>query len=385
MKIGVVYNTVLTVIFLLIIFAVMTLFFTLKKNDVNEVENRQLAVLPTLSINRLDPFPSQFDQYFSDHFPFRSQIVKAYNKINISLFKISPLPFKVIIGNNDFLFMADKQIETYQGKNLFSEEELASILEELVYRRDFCSQHGAKFYFAILPQKHTTYEENIPLRYKLLNKTTLRKQLESYLLEHHFSVIDPTNYIIEKKTSDFPLYYKTDNHWNHLGAFYGAQVIVDRIKEDFPQVKSLNISDYSVSKEIRIGGNLAQMLSMQIELPDEKMILEPNFISTVTTGTKAPYTPVSDFAYTDEFEIVYTNPDVNNLKALFLRESFATGQQQFYKQSFGKTVLIWDAWQYGLNKDIIINEKPDIVVIQVMEGFLRKLLIHQDKKSDLNK
>ena len=80
---------------------------------------------------------------------------------------------------------------------------------------------------------------------------------------------------------------------------------------------------------------------------------------------------------------MYENQAVNNLKILIIRESFATYQKDFYKESFGKTVLIFDSWRHGLNKNIIMNEKPDIVVIQILESMLENLLLHPAKEENL--
>ena len=67
-------------------------------------ENRILAKMPEFNIGYLDPFPLNFERYFSDHFPFRSELVKTFNKINFVGLKVSPLPDKVLIGLRDYGF-----------------------------------------------------------------------------------------------------------------------------------------------------------------------------------------------------------------------------------------------------------------------------------------
>jgi len=378
-KIGKITNTILTIGFLSIIFTGLLQFHLAKKEELNMAENRKLAERPVFDINNLDPLPSQFDKYFTDHFPYRTRIVTVFNEINLNKFNISPLPDKVMIGLDGYLFMSGTQLETFQGKNLFSESELKSILEELRYRKNFCDNLGAKFYFVIIPQKHTIYNEKIPPRFKLKNEKTLRTQLESYLDTNNFSYIDPTVFIMSKKTEDFPLYFKTDNHWNNLGAFYGSQYIISNIKQDFPQVQSLDLKDYDTEESSGIGGNLAQMLNMQSNFSEIQLIFNPSFTSNAKMGEKKPYPPTEGFGYPDEFEQVFVNPLANNLKAIFIRESYANSQRQFYKESFGKTLLIWDRWQYALNEKILMSERPDIVVIQILESNLTKLLSNQSK------
>jgi len=378
-KTGKITNSILTIGFLSIIFTGLLQFYLSKKEELNMAENRKLAERPMLDVNNLDPFPTQFDKYFTDHFPYRTQIVTAFNEINLNKFNISPLPEKVLIGLDGYLFMSGAQMEAFQGKNLFSESELKSILEELNYRQDFCDNLGAKFYFAIIPQKHTIYEEKIPYRFKLKNEKTLRTQLEAYLDANHFTYIDPTDFIISKKTEAFPLFFKTDNHWNNLGSFYGSQYILSHISKDLHQVQSLVLKKYTLKESLGKGGNLAQMLNMQNDFLETQFIFEPTFVSNAEEGEKKPYPPPEGFGYPDEYEQVFVNPAANNLKALFIRESYANSQRQFYKEMFGKTLLIWDRWQYGLNENIIISEHPDIVVIQILESNLTKLLSNQSK------
>lgn len=88
-------------------------------------------------------------------------------------------------------------------------------------------------------------------------------------------------------------------------------------------------------------------------------------------------------AYSWKCEQVLINSEVNNLKTLIIRESFGTKQRDFYKESFGKTVMIFDQWHHELNPEIIKNEKPDIVVIQVLENMLDNLLKYQAKNDSL--
>jgi len=385
MKAITIFNKVLALMFLLIIFAGMVLFLLLKKEEVNLEENRQLVKMPEFDVNKLDPFPAEYDKYFSDHFPYRAEIVKSFNKINFIGLKISPLPDKVTIGLNNFLFYSGREMDTYQGKNLFKKKELQSILEELEYRRNFCQKEGAKFYFVIIPEKQTIYEEYIPLKFRSTKSETNRTKLEKYLEENNFQVTDPTNYLLEKKNEGKLLYLATDNHWNNLGAFYASQYITDVIRKDFPQVAPLRLEDYTIVENEREGGNLAQMLNMKDELPEFDFTFERNGGSKAINGAKAPYPPPEGFAYPWEYEEVYLNPEANSLKALFIRESFGTKQRDFYKESFGKTVMIFDAWHHELNPAIITNEKPDIVVIQVLENMLDNLLKYQAINDSLAK
>ena len=101
--------------------------------DIESTENRQLADKPEFDITHLDRYPVKYEKYYDDHFTLRSLMVKYFNQVNIDLFLKSPLPSKVVIGKDRWLFMAEKEIASYQGLDRFTEEELEAFKTELEY------------------------------------------------------------------------------------------------------------------------------------------------------------------------------------------------------------------------------------------------------------
>jgi hypothetical protein len=369
----------LAISFLLIIFSVGILFIVSEKKEKNEIENRQLSELPKFNIAKLDPFPRKFDIYFTDHFPFRNEIIKKYSEFSRNIFNISPMPDKVVTGKDGWLYMVSKCLEGFQGKSNFSNSGLESIKNELEYRINYCSKRGIKYYFVILPHKATIYPEFIPLRYKSNNKYTPRTQLTQYLTKHNIPFIDVTDDIIGAKSKGEILYKKTDNHWNELGAFYGTKRVLDEIRKDFKQTGKINLKDYNIIEKQIKGGNLAQMLNLKDEYDDINIVLEKKIPSKAKDGTKKGYKVPEGFPYWWDYEVVKVNPDVNSLKVLIIRESFTGHMIKFYQEAFGKTVFIFDAWEHKLNEEIIKSENPDIVIQEVVESFLPSLLFNQSR------
>jgi len=370
---------ILAVSFLLIIFSIGIMFIISEKKEKNEVENRQLAVMPEFRIAKLDPFPSQFDEYFTDHFPYRNEIIKEYSKFTGRVFNKSPLPKKVVIGNDGWLYMARRCMEGFQGKTNFTEAQLKSIKEELEYRREYCAQRGIKYYFVILPHKTTIYPEYIPIRFKIGNEYTPRTQLTKYLSENNVPFIDVVQDVLSNKEIGYLLFKKTDNHWNELGAFFGTKRVMKELRKDFPQIPNIRIEDYNITTKKLKGGNIAQMLNMKEEYEDINVILERKTVSLATKGNKTGYAVPNGFPYGWDYEVVRVNPKVNHLKLLIIRESFGGAMIKFYQEGFGRSVSIFDAWKHKLNEDIIKEEKPDIVIQQVVESFLPNLLKNQSR------
>ena len=60
------------------------------------------------------------------------------------------------------------------------------------------------------------------------------------------------------------MYYQTDTHWNRLGAFYVYQLIINRIREDFPQISpTLSIQDFIVETKVDSSGDLVGLIDMK--------------------------------------------------------------------------------------------------------------------------
>ena len=64
-----------------------------------------------------------------------------------------------------------------------------------------------------------------------------------------------------------------------------------------------------------------------------------------------------------DYEQRYTS-EANDLKILMFGDSFSTSLIKFLKESFGESVFIW---HYRFNKQLIIDEKPDIVINEIVE------------------
>ena len=81
------YHILLITIFLLFIFSGFVLFLVLPKEKIDLEENRTLHEIPKFKLAKLDPFPRAFENYYNDHFPYRKQLIKGYNKVNYHILK----------------------------------------------------------------------------------------------------------------------------------------------------------------------------------------------------------------------------------------------------------------------------------------------------------
>ncbi len=378
------YTALLSICFLLAISVVPILFFSLDKAEKDLVEKRMLHTEPEFNLSKLDSFPNAYDAYFNDHFPYRRDIINQHSFFNYMCFDHITTTNEVIIGKQDWFFKIEQHLDFYTGKDQMTEAELQKIENELEKRRKYCEEKGIEMYFVLVPLKHSIYPEYLPKEKLTFYKEStmadaLRKRLRK-LPELNF--IDVLDSLLPYKQQG-RLYQKTDNHWNDLGGFFGSKIVQESIQQDFPELSMPDRSFYKAKTFQRNGGNIAKMMCLTEELREDFIEMEKHFESKAGTGKKRDYPIIPGFGLPDKYEIVRTNPDATPLKALFIRDSFTKYQIKFWEECFEESIFIWDAWQYGFNKDIIDQEQPDIVVYQMLESLLPDLLrtIEREERS----
>jgi alginate O-acetyltransferase complex protein AlgJ len=333
-----------------------------------------MATEPVFDVNHLDPFPAQYEKYYNDTFTVRSLMIRYYNFINIVLFKKSPVPDQVIIGNNGWLFMAGTEKDAYTGKNPLTALELNTIKTELEYRKKYLNERGCKFYFLIAPTKANIYSENLPPTIFKFNSLSWAEQLIGYLNQHgDVKPLDVLN-VLRKNKDIYPVYYKLDNHWTEFGAFFAVNEFLHTLQTDFPQTTLLQLEKYTTTKIEKNTGNLSGMLSNIDIFNDFSYQLKPANGFRAQTAPNVGYPCVPGFPYCWEYEKVKEISNSHLPKILIISDSFGEAFFPFAAENFSRTVKIFDAWQYKLNEDIVNKEKPDIVLLIMLESSIKGLL-----------
>ncbi len=345
-----------------------------EKAEVSESENRNLAAKPFLDITYLDVFPKQYTAYYNDHFPFRQEIMRFFGRnILWGLFGKSPVPDKVTIGKDGWLFQAENRL-LYSGQLDFTPEEVETIYQKLHERAQFLSDKGIGFYLIIAPMKCEVYPEKLPrFFHRTSGKTRTKKLIERIEGDSLIHFIDIQNAMT--KTSDtLKLYPKTDHHWSTAGGFVVYKEIMRHLKESYPGIVTLHDSDIFPIIDSSWCGGLANMIQLCSELRE----IRYHYTRKHPRGSISPekkYEPPYWFAYKDEYEIRTLVADTTLPSIVVIRDSFFGSLLPFFSDSFQKSLYIFDAWMYGTNFDIISKENPDIVLLEVYEPLLDHLLV----------
>lgn len=141
---------------------------------------------------------------------------------------------QVLLGKENWLFYKTQNdgypIYDYMGINHFSEEELAAMASNLILARDyFEKERGIRFVAVTIPNKEIVYEEYMPDTIARVNAVSRGEQFAEYMWNNtDVAYVYPKEAFLEQKEK-YPLFYKTDTHWNHIGAFVGVQEIFETL------------------------------------------------------------------------------------------------------------------------------------------------------------
>lgn len=122
-------------------------------------ENREMAARPQLSLKNYGNFANEYESYFDDTMPFRSVLISLNKKINYFAFHESTSN-SVILGKDGWLFFADT-LADYQRYNLYTDEELDNIKNNVLNTKAYFDERGIEFIIFIGPNKSSIYEDYI--------------------------------------------------------------------------------------------------------------------------------------------------------------------------------------------------------------------------------
>ena len=338
-------------------------------------EQRALKSLPEFNLGYLDPFPQQFESYYSDNFELRNHYLILNSWLKLDLLNVAPISKKAIIGENGWMYLRKDINEVYLGKNLVDIDKLKNYYEIFKYRKNFLDSINCKYYFVIAPVKVTIYPEFLPLSKYIPRQFSLTDQIVSLLdTVQDFTIID-LRPVLKNAKSDIRLFNKTDTHWNDYGSLLAYESIMNIISKDFPNLSPHDLSEYSIDSVLTDGMNMLHMLGIYHEIRENRVFQENRLLCTPASfknkskkGKKNGYTIPEWFSLKAEYELVFTNEDDSLPKLLMIRDSFARTVIPYLSEHFSESVYIFDGWHHDFNENIVIEKKPDIFIQFVLES-----------------
>ncbi len=349
-------NFMTVALFLLICaFPVYGLFFPGASDDTGE--NRALAAWP-------DTFdPVGIEDWFNDHFAFRGTMTSLYNRLSAQTGV--RIVNNVAIGKDGWLFYTnDGSLADMKREIHYTDEERKDICDAQQQAKDYLEAQGISYYLVIAPDKHTVYPEFLPDSLQgYVGESRFDGLLQALTTQTDVPVIDTRQAVIDEKVNH-TVFYKTDTHWNEYGAFAGYTQIINRIAQDFPNVRIITRDDCTVTENPDWQkGDMADFIGQADVLRDTDVIFTVKDSNLVRLETKYPET--SQDPERDIIQLV--NPDHPELpSAVVFRDSFCRMLYPMLADSFSKVTFVWTT---SVLDYVVQGEKPDLVIMEYVERY----------------
>lgn len=321
-------------------------------NEVN-TEKRDLASWPELSFETLSSYPSQVEAYINDHAPFRQGFLDLYARFNLEVFDSIDSP-DVIKGKSGWLFYTgNESVDDYIGTNLFRENELEMIRDQLLKLREKYAGEG-EFIFMIAPNKEIVYSQYMPDSYHKSHDNGKAWQLARYLQENSdIKVIYPVE-LLEEEAKESLLYYKTDTHWNTAGAFLAVQEMIGASGGG-----KMELNDIFIDYQPGSVGDLGDLFHMPADYCRDYETEIGNYYEEAKPET---------ISHENGIIKVETSHAPDPRKVVMIRDSFGTSMIPTVSQYYGNSVYI--DWQAATPETL---EPGDIFVYEIVERQLGRI------------
>lgn len=342
-------------------------FFTFDRKD----ENRKFNDSLSFSIQRLDNFPKDFENYLGDNFSFRSPLISFSKDLKLNYFHISPDKKEILIGNKNRYFIADDHQQIYEGEIPYSTGWLDSLEGEWTRRRKYLDSLGISVRVVLAPIAHEIYPEELPFNIiQRKGKDPITRSADRLNSRFPNLVFNPIPLILANKNKQ-KMYYELDNHWTENGGFLVARTLLQEIKRNlYPELDLSPLDQFTWKNDVRNFGHFTNVLAT--DKLSENILLIDKHPANLQTVENLPLEFEKYGVGEHEQQLHYRVKGCKNkLRVLVIRDSFGGALIAPISACFSETVFIFDSWTYRLNKQVVESYKPDLVIYITYEQHLK--------------
>ena len=337
-------------------------------------ENRYLAQFPSVfnENNQIAPgLKNGFEAWLKDNLVGREQAQKAMAFIEMKVLTSSPSPLVHLGEEGWYFYTNDRNLEIGMGTHFHSTNELEEIASNQIRIQRALKKRGIDYVLVFVPSKASVYPEYINGgKYQV--GSTLIDQVTTYLQEHTtIPVINVKPDLVKAKTEQ-ELYFRTETHWNHAGAYVGYEAIIKRLNE-LGMIQTQPVSITTTPATFK--GEFSAMMGYPGLLPAEQykatVIQNPQATQVIDSEkVRQVTTLLANNDVTAEYYF-YSNPQ-GQKSAVILGDSFFVFwkipdlfAENFAEMHFIRTDLI--------SSDVIQAIDPDIVILERTERYIYTL------------
>ena len=326
------------------------LLFLFGKRDVN-YSKEPLSAFPEFELS--DRFAPAFDRWWNEHFPLRSKLVTAHNKI-MTLFSEKSATERVISGRGGWLYY-EPTLDDYLHQATITPAQARNIARSFALMQEAAEEEGAKFLAVFVPNKATIYPEHMPRRFTPLNAPKNMDLLRAAMPEALY--LDEL-LLREKSTAPDLLYHKEDSHWNLKGAKLGYEAVLRALEQE---ALILPYDEWVMREDWK--GDLANMLWPSYEKTEAQFELR---------DFEAHYVFSRPLRSKEDADIESFNPAREGSGSMLIyRDSFANAWIELFSESFEH---VYYSHSFPYRWSLTERLQPDYLVIAMVERNIPRYL-----------
>jgi hypothetical protein len=350
------FNIFLSVLFCAFIGGVFVISTILPDREKSELENRILQKPPKLTVENLTDgrFMKSAEDYVSDHIVGRDFWVaaKAWSE-RLSGKKENE---GVYFGKQDTLI------------NRVKDPDPSKLEKDLGYLDALVGNVSVPVYFGLIPSAAEIWSDRLPAGAPTADEKAIIDQL---YFSTGASTIDLYGALAPHSGED--IYYRTDHHWTSLGAYYGANAVLEALG-----LEPLDLNSYQKTTVTdQFNGTLFSTSGVRWLPPDTIDAYVPNKGIKVTSWFKGSpeegslyvdsYLDVKDkysyFLGGNQALCVIETEHADAPKVLVVRDSYSDSLAPFLTERFSEIHLFDLRYNLSSIKGYVENNSIDLVIV----------------------
>jgi alginate O-acetyltransferase complex protein AlgJ len=337
-----------------------------------------LLVVP--AINVLDAPSRSAIQWKKKSFLYNVDFLSRWTAKLLYPLGISTDPQQVIIGYDDWLFLGEKYSQTLTVDRSPPTEADYAMGQQIGAAAQawdtYLATKGVKLFRVMVgPNKGTIYSEHLPDWAKTARPNATDALFAGTGTVRYIDLRKPM--LAAKAVQTTPLYYKTDTHWNSLGAGIAFSAFAQQTGQSAPELRWPMDATYDLSHILPKGdGDLAKFLHINADIADPEPIIHLSNLSIETTQFDFATKQIMHHGENPRVEaptkplLVKSKGALNHTRVLWLRDSFGSALSPLMAATF--TDVLQLHWSEGFKSperfiQLVDEFRPDYVFFTVVE------------------
>ena len=242
---------------------------------------------------------------------------------------------------------------------------MAQITSQLITARNTLEAKGKEFVLMITPNKECIYGLSyMSDDYPVVRQPTRSDMVVEYLRDKtDLRIVYPKEELLEKiqENDDKNFYFKSDTHWNHLGAYIGARQLLLELGITLPTIEELEITENK-----GYSGDLVKMMGLSKYIKNDWDYI----LTGYSEDSKINKEYMEELEDPEKF-VRYSTVGKDDRQICVLRDSYTTSMTPYITSQFNVCYLL----HRGIyTPELLAETKADIVVLQVVEREIESLL-----------